>query len=249
MSSRLIRSFLALVACFAVQGVHGASGDRLEIVVFGATGKIGSHIVTEALDRGHHVTAVSRDPSQITLQHDDLTVAKGNLLDEKSIAELVQGKDVVIVSVRGVIGDSTSPEKALQYVAAERLVDVLMSIGPDAPRLIHVGGSGTLEVAPGVIFAARIPRIVIPKSLEVEIEGQILALEFFRKVTEVDWTYATPPKNLTNGKRTGVFRIGGDRALLDDKGRCRVSRADFAVALIDEVESGQHVRERFSVAY
>jgi len=55
--------------------------------------------------------------------------------------------------------------------------------------------------------------------------------------------------NFTNGPRTGVFRIGGDRALEDSHGRCRLSRADFAVALIDEAEQATHPRQRISVAY
>ena len=155
----------------------------------------------------------------------------------------------MILSVRGVIGDSGSPESALQFIAAEMLVDVLFRQGDRAPRLIHVGGSGSLEVEPGVLFAEKLPTILLPKGLEVEILGQILALEFYRKVDDVKWSYATPPKNLTNGPRTGVFRIGGDDALQDSRGRTRLSRSDFAVALIDEAEQARHVRQRFSVAY
>ncbi|NCF16574.1 MAG: hypothetical protein GWP62_14790, partial [Gammaproteobacteria bacterium] len=113
----------------------------------------------------------------------------------------------------------------------------------------HVGGSGSLEVEPGILFAETLPTILLPKDLEVEILGQILALEFFGKVDDVRWTYVTPPKNFTNGPRTGVFRIGGDRALEDSRGRTRVSRADFAVALIDEAEQATYIRERISVAY
>ena len=237
-----------LLSIFLADAAH-AGGNQLEILVYGASGKVGSHVVSEALNRGHRVTAVSRDPSGITLQHAHLTVEKGDLLDDDSIAELVAGKDVVIVSVRGVIGNAGTPDSALQYLAAEKMVDALIGLGKEAPRLIHVGGSGTLVVAPGVTFAARIPRILVPKDLEIEIQGQMLALEFFHKVTEVDWSYATPAKNFTNGKRTGVFRIGGDNALVDKLGRSRISRADFAVALIDEAENAQHVRKRFSVAY
>ena len=115
--------------------------------------------------------------------------------------------------------------------------------------LLHVGGSGSLEVEPGVLFAQKLPKILLPKNLEIEILGQILALEFYRKVDDVTWTYVTPPINLTNGPRTGVFRIGEDRALEDSRGRTRVSRADFAVALIDEAERAQHPRQRISIAY
>jgi putative NADH-flavin reductase len=112
-----------------------------------------------------------------------------------------------------------------------------------------VGGSGSLEVEPGVLFAERLPKIILPKGLEVEILGQILALEFLCKVDNVKWTYVTPPKSFSNGPRTGTYRIGGDRALEDERGRTRLSRADFAVALIDEAEQAAHVRERISVAY
>ena len=155
----------------------------------------------------------------------------------------------MILSVRGVIGDSGRPESALQFIAAETLVDVLFRQGEQAPRLIHVGGSGALEVEPGVLFAEKLPKILLPKGLEVEILGQILALEFYRKVDDVRWTYVTPPKNFTNGPRTGVFRIGAKRALEDDRGKTRVSRADFAVALIDEAEQARYVRQQISVAY
>lgn len=223
--------------------------QELDIVIYGATGEVGSHAVHEALRRGHRVIAVSRNPAQVEMQHANLSVVEGNLLDKVGVARTVTGKDVVILSVRGVIGNSGKPESALQFIAAETLVDVLFPLGKNAPRLIHVGGSGSLEVEPGVLFAAKLPKILLPKDLEIEILGQILTLEFFRKVDDVNWTYVTPPMNFTNGPRTGVFRIGGDRALKDSRGRTRVSRADFAVALIDEAEQARHPRQRISVAY
>lgn len=229
--------------------VTAHAGQVLDIVIYGATGDVGSHVVDEALRRGHRVTAVSRDPAQVGLQHPKLSVVKGDLLDKPGVAETVADKDVVILSVRGVIGKSGAPESALQFIAAETLVDVLSRLGENAARLIHVGGSGSLEVEPGVLFAAKLPKILLPRKLEIEILGQILVLEFFSKVDDVDWTYVTPPKNFTNGPRTGVFRIGGDRALEDSRGRTRVSRADFAVALIDEAEQAKYPRQRISVAY
>lgn len=223
--------------------------DTLDIVVYGATGEVGSHVVQEALDRGHRVTAVSRNPATITLRHGNLSVVKGDLLDKGSVTGIVAGKDIVILSVRGVIGDTYAPENALQFLSAEMLVDVLYPWGDDAPRLLHVGGSGSLVVEPGVMYAAKLPTILLPRNLEIEILGQILALEFYRKVDDVNWTYVTPPKNFTNGRRTGLFRIGGDEALKDRWGRTRLSRADFAVALIDEAEQAKYPRQRISVAY
>lgn len=244
MRRKILAILLLLVAC---SGAH-AQGS-LDIVVYGATGKVGRHVVREALDRGHRVTAVSRRPESVEAEHENLTVAKGDLLDANSVSEIVADADVVVVSVRGVIGDSGTPESALQFIAAEKLVDALYPLGESGPYLIHVGGSGTLEVEPGKTFAATLPTILLPKGLETEILGQMLALEFFGKVDDVRWTYATPPKNFTNGKRTGVFRVGGREALEDHRGRTRLSRADFAVALVDEAEQQQHLRQQFSVAY
>ena len=151
--------------------------------------------------------------------------------------------------MRGVVGKSKTPESALQRIAVEKIVDVLRTMGDSAPRLIHVGGAGSLVVKPGVLYADKLSKIFLPKRLEVEIQGQILVLEYLRTVTDVKWSYATPPKNFTNGKRTGTFRIGGDKLMKDDRGRSRISRADFAVALIDEAENAEHINERFSVAY
>lgn len=241
----------ALLTGLALLLTAGATraGEALDIVIYGATGEVGSHVVREALDRGHRVTAVSRHPDQFEMRHANLLIVKGDLLDRSSVAETVAGQDVVVLSVRGVIGNSGAPESALQFLAAETLVDVLFRMGDSAPRLLHVGGSGSLEVEPGVVFAEKLPKILLPKDLETEILGQILALEFYRKVDDVNWTYITPPMNFTNGPRTGVFRIGGDQALEDERGRCRLSRADFAVALIDEAEEERYPRERISVAY
>lgn len=238
-----------LLILFVSTGASGQTAEHLNILVYGATGKIGTHVVSEALQRGHVVTAVSRDTSRISTRHENLSVVAGDLLDRQSIESLAQDKDVIIISVRGIIGDAQSPADALQRVAVEKVVNVLRDMGDGAPRLIHVGGSGSLEVAPGVLYADKLPKLFLPKSLELEIAGQVLALEYLRTVEDVNWTYATPAKNFTNGKRTGVFRIGGDTLLEDARGKSRISRADFAVALVDEAEQAAHIRQRFSVAY
>jgi putative NADH-flavin reductase len=223
--------------------------EGLDILVYGATGEVGSLVVDEALARGHKVTAVSRDPSSIEKRHQNLSPVAGDLLDPDSIASLLSGKDVVIVSVRGVIGDGEDGRSALQYIAVVNIVGQLRKLADEAPRLIHVGGAGSLEVAPGVNYADELPDLFLPKGLEVEIAGQVLALEFLRDVDDIRWSYITPPKNFTNGERTGNFRVGGDRLIEDSRGRSRISRADFAVAVLDEVELGTHTGQRFSVAY
>jgi len=247
MKTRIL--LLASLLLCSVANAQQDGAEPLRILVYGATGKIGTHVVNEALQRGHYVTAVSRDPSRIVQQHESLSAVAGDLLDLQSIELLVEDKDVIIVSVRGMIGKDKKPESALQYIAIGNIVGQLRGIGDGAARLIHVGGSGSLVVEPGVLYADKIPRVFLPKSLELEIQGQILTLEFLRTVSDIDWSYATPAKNFTNGERTGEFRIGGDELMEDERGKSRISRADFAVALVDEAERAEHVQQRFSVAY
>ena len=244
------KPLISLIVLMLIYSISGAEDSAsLKILVYGATGKVGTHVVDEASQRGHIVTAVSRDPSRIKQQHQNLSAVAGDLLDSDSIASLVVDQDVVVISVRGIIGNSKNPEDTIQRIAVEKVVKVLREIGDDAPRLIHVGGSGTLEVEPGVLYADKIPKLFVPKFLELEIQGQVLALEYLRAVTDVKWSYATPAKNFTNAERTGVFRIGGDKLLEDERGKSRISRADFAVALVDEAEAAAYIRKRFSVAY
>ena len=244
---RLRQWALAILLCAVATAAN--AGDSRNILVYGASGNIGSLVVPEALDRGHRVTAVSRDPSRIETQHQNLVIARGDLLDIASIERLVRDHDIIISSVRGVIGNKSDPANALQLISVENIVMALRAAGGSAPRFIHVGGSGSLEVEPGVLSAEKLPKLFLPRKLESEIIGQIWALDYLRGVTDVKWTYATPPKNLTNGKRTGRYRVGGDSVLKDERGRSRISRADFAVAIVDEAENAAHVRQRFSVAY
>ena len=241
--------WLAAIALLALDAQPQEPRPGLQILVYGATGNVGTHIVDEALARGHFVTAVSRDPSRITKQHPNLTAAAGDLLDPDSVLALARGKDVVITSVRGVIGDDKDPKNALQYLAVVSVTEQLRALGDEAGRLIHVGGSGSLEVGDGRLYYDKLPKLFLPKKLELEIEGQILALEYLRDIDGVEWSYATPPKNLTNGERTGNFRVGGDQLMEDDRGRSRLSRADLAVAVLDEAEFETHTGRRFSVAY
>jgi hypothetical protein len=174
--------------------------------------------------------------------------AKGDILDRESVAKLISGQEVVVVSVRGSVGGSKDPEDTVHRMAAGILVDVLRDMGDVGPRLIFVGGAGSLEVEPGVLYADNLPKLM-PRFIRQEIDGHLLTLEFLRAADDVKWTYISPARKFKPGKRTGAYRIGGDQMLLDEKGKSRISMEDYAVALIDEAENATHVGERFSVAY
>lgn len=90
-----VATTLALCTSFA------NAAESLKITVYGASGMIGSGITNEALNRGHHVTGITRNPSKIKAKHENLSTAKGDVTDSKTVAKQIAGQDVVISAVRG----------------------------------------------------------------------------------------------------------------------------------------------------
>ncbi|WP_327063519.1 NAD(P)H-binding protein [Kitasatospora purpeofusca] len=212
-----------------------------KIALFGAGGTIGSRVLREALGRGHQVTAVVRDPRKITEQHPNLTLATGDVLDPASVAAVAKGQDVVVSAVGG--GDGPGHQATIRP-AAEALVEGLRSLGADAPRLIAVGGAGSLRTPGGtqVWDAEGLPGFVLQI---MHAHGD--ALDFYRTIGDVRWTCLSPAAQIEPGERTGTYRAALDDLVVDADGRSRISAEDYAVALVDEIEHPGHVGERFTV--
>ncbi|MFD9609218.1 NAD(P)-dependent oxidoreductase [Streptomyces sp. NPDC004290] len=212
-----------------------------KIALFGASGTIGSRVRREALDRGHQVTAVVRDPRKITEEHPALTVVTGDVLDAASVAAVAEGHDVVVSAVGG--GDGPGHQATIKP-AAEALVEGLRSLGTDAPRLIAVGGAGSLRTPDGaqVWDADGLPEFVLQI---MHAHGD--ALDFYRTVGDVRWTCLSPAAQIEPGERTGRYRTAVDDLIVGADGQSRISAEDYAVALVDEIEDPRHVGERFTV--
>jgi putative NADH-flavin reductase len=212
----------------------------MKIVLFGASGTIGSSIAGEALARGHQVTAVVRDPTRVGPPHPALSVVAGDVRDPSRVAAVVAGHDVVASAV-GPRLPSDTPELVVD--AARSLIDSLARA--QVNRLVVVGGAGSLEVAPGV-------QLVDTPEFPAAWKGVALAhrdaLVVYR-AADLDWTYISPAALIGPGKRTGQYRTGTDQLLTDEKGESYISVEDFAVAFVDEIENGQFVRQRMTVAY
>ncbi|GAA1990301.1 NAD(P)-dependent oxidoreductase [Kitasatospora viridis] len=208
------------------------------IAVIGANGTIGSRIVREALERGHQVTAVVRNPASVTEQHPNLTVTTGDVLDPASVAGAATGHQVLVSAVGGDAANISS--------AARSVVAGLRLLGEEAPRLIQVGGAGSLRTPDGsqVWDAPGFPDWLLPIA---HAHGD--ALDHLRTVTDVTWTSFSPAGTIAPGERTGSYRTDREDLVVDAEGASRISTEDYAAALVDEIEDPAHLGERFTVGY
>ncbi len=217
----------------------------MKIVLYGATGKAGSRILTELLNRGHEVVAVTRHPEKLA-PRSGLTIHKGDLSDTAAIAEAIGGATAV-VSAYGPPADK--PEQLVEVtkrqIAAVQEISHQASSPEHAPRLIVVGGAASLEVSPGktLLSTTGFPAAWKPIALAHE-----RALELLRQ-SSIDWAYLSPSAYLEPGQRTGKFRLGQDELLTAENGKSSISMEDYAVALVDELEQPQRRRQRFTVGY
>jgi uncharacterized protein len=213
----------------------------MKIAIIGANGKIGSRITEEALNRGHSVTGIARNPQGGT-PNDKVNWIKANALDSAQLATIIKGHDAVI-SAFGI--DWAKPET---YPLFTDMSDSVIAAAKKAgvKRLIIVGGAGSLEVAPGkqLVDTEEFPALWKQGAHE-----QRKSLDIFRKEKDLEWTFFSPAIMIEPGPRTGKFRLGKDNPVFDEKGSSDISYDDYAMALIDELEKPQFIKQRFTIGY
>lgn len=202
------------------------------IAILGITGRAGSRIAHELLQRGHTVTGIARKVGDVAPRA-GLTVQAGDAMQPDALSALLRGHDAVVSATRFDGGSD-----AASVIAATRQAGV--------PRLLVVGGAGSLEVAPGV---AVVDTPNFPAAYKAEALAGRVFLNTLLGEQALDWTFLSPSALFEPGERTGQFRLGGDTLLSDAAGQSRISMEDFAIALVDEIESPKHSRQRFTVGY
>lgn len=212
----------------------------MKIALIGATGFIGSGLLQEALARQHQVTALVGHPEKLGAAA-NLTAVTTDVLDQARLAEQLKGHDTVISAFSGHAQDDVY-EYYMQGIRA--IIDATKSAG--VARLLVVGGAGSLEVAPGVMV---MDTPEFPAQWKATAEGARQALSLLKQEPALDWTMLSPAAMIAPGERTGQFRLGTDQLLVDGKGASHISVADYAVAMIDELEQPAHARKRFTLAY
>ena len=203
----------------------------MKVAVLGASGRAGSEITREAAARGHNVVAIARHPDKIEAG-DNITVKEGDASQPDTVAPSIEGCDAVI--------------SALTFdVSCDDVLSCMRQGGVD--RLIVTGGAASLKDENDVRL---IDRDDFPDFWRNGAQGGI---DFFyalkEKADDIDWVFFSPAFNFEEGPRTGTFRLGKEHVIRDQEGKSRISFADYAIAMVDELEKHEHSQARFTIGY
>ncbi len=213
----------------------------MKLALIGANGKIGSRILREALNRGHLVMGIARNPD-LTDKKEGLNWVRVDALDPNALSDVIRGYDAV-VSAFGI--DWQRPETYHLFTdMARSIIQAAKKAG--VKRVINVGGAGSLEVSPGIQL---VDTPSFPEIWRAGANEQRKSLKIFRGEKELDWTFFSPAIIIEPGPGTGKFRIGRDNPVFDEKGNSRISYDDYAIALIDELENPRFIKQRFTIGY
>lgn len=216
----------------------------MKVVVLAATGQAGRTLLSELITRGHEVTAVARSPEKLPAS---IHRVQDDLSNAERLAEIIQGADAVI-SAFGPPKEDGRYFTDVSYTdmlpaAVERMITAVRQAA--VPRLLVVGGAGSLEFSPGVTV---LKSGYWPEPYVAIATSHVKAFAAL-KASDINWTYFSPPMMIEPGVRTGKFRLGQDRVIFDQNGKSWISFEDYAVALVDEIERPQHERARFTAGY
>ena len=208
---------------------------KKNIAVVAGDGRVARKVITEAVNRGWDVTAFGRKDENTG---DAQTYIKKDILD--LTREDLESFDAVVDA----FGAWTPETFHLHGETLQHLLDILA--GTDV-RLVYVGGAGSLYVNPEhtlqVYQTPDFPAEFVPLAT-----AQVGTLAQIRPVKDVKWTYISPAGDFqADGERTGEYILAGEELTLNDRGESIISYADYAIALVDEIESGNHIHERISV--
>lgn len=205
----------------------------MKVALVGASGNAGSRILRELVSRGYEVIAIGRDPGKIEAG-EGVTAVRADASDVAALADALRGADAAVSSLKFAESD---PGK---LIAAVRQAGI--------GRYLIVGGAASLKATgtdQRIIDSGAIPEAWMP-----EVGGGVKFLDRLKREPDgLDWVFVSPSMVFGPGERTGVFRLGRDELLTAEDGESSISYEDLAVALVDEIETPQHHRERFTVGY
>ena len=221
---------------------------KKKVVLIGASGFVGSAILNELLNRGWSVKALVRNPQNIAISNPALEVEKIDASNQHELEAALEGfADVISAYNSGWTNPAIYDDTLKNY---QKILDAAKAA--HVRRLLIVGGAGTLFVAPGLrlMDTGKIPEAFLPA---VRSLGEFY-LNTLMQEKVIDWVFFSPAGVLGNadrtpGLRTGKYRLGKDELIVDSSGNSSISVEDYAKAMVDELENGDHHQERFTIGY
>lgn len=214
----------------------------MKIVIFGATGDVGSATILEAVHRGHDVTAVARNADKLAALPDQVARESLDVLTQPAkVAELMARHDIAISALRPASG-------------SEGLLVDMSQILLDAARktktpIYLTGGAATLKLADGSGHTVLSAPGFLPDAVRPIAKACAAQDALFDQYEDVQWTCLRPPAMLFAGEKTGQYVRGTDTLIPDHDGMARISFADFGVSMVDLVEDDTPTQQRFTVGY
>ncbi len=215
-----------------------------KIALIGATGFVGSHLLTELVNRGYEVTAFARSTDKIPVKDGNPKTVALDVTNTKALVEALKGNDLVLSAFNpgwtnpNIYDDFIKGSEAIQKAVKEAGVK----------RYITIGGAGSLYIdGKQLVDGEGFPEEIKPGATAARDYLNIL-----KKETELDWTMFSPAINMHQGiktGRTGKYRLGTDEPVFDKDGESILSVEDLSVAIVDEIENHKFSRQRFTAAY
>lgn len=239
------------------------NNQGVKVLLYGASGAAGQELSYEALSRGYTVYGVSRNPARLQFDHPNFIAVQGSLTDWESVQQVFNDVDPdVIVSAAASMpsntrmGSQITVEETVQVQAAENMIKLLGPLGDEGPRFIQVGGATSLDwkgehsydvfLQDPTIMGSMPP----PNTLTgIFFKANVESLARLRASEGIRWTNITPGLHFDLGPRTGEFCYAREEMIVGANGHSRISRADLAVAIFDEIDREEHIKSRFTVSY
>ncbi|MDN6439507.1 NAD(P)-dependent oxidoreductase [Corynebacterium nuruki] len=208
------------------------------ITVYGATGMVGSEIVTEAVARGYQVTGVTHgNPDHVKNPVAGVSYVSGDIADTGDVVEKAKATDIIVFSVPGA-RDGSSVQPIID--AHSRIVAAFAGAGVTA-RIFIVGGAGATRTPDGTLLKDTPD---FPAAYKPEAESFAQILDLWRgSAKSLDWTMLAPSPEIAPGEATASYALGDDVAAGGF-----VTAGTFAKAALDELDTPAHRRARFIVS-
>lgn len=209
----------------------------MRLTIFGATGGTGKHLLEQACDAGHEVTAVVRDPARLTYTHPELTVVTADVMDPAAIEPHIAGRDAVLSAIGSA---SAKQPTTVQTDSTTSILKAMNEVG--VRRFLVVSNCGMVTEGDGPLTKHLVKPILwrILKNPWTD----MLHMEEVIRASDLDWTIIRPPQ-LTDGPRTNRYRTAVNRNV---RGGNRLSRADLADCVLRELPNQDSTRTAITAA-